>query len=186
MRNPRGMRDNVTNMTKKEFINKVTNSDSDFLGEFINILNKHKISFCIVGGLAVNAYAEPVVSLDLDVVVVVDQLTNLVRLLKQKYKVVHYPNSINIATSCSDLRIQIQTDPRYQLFIKKALMKNVLGYRLPVACIEDVLRGKVWAALDPGRRPSKRQKDLSDIQRLIETKRKLVRLVPQSLKSRLL
>jgi len=172
-------------MTKKEFINRVTNSHQNFLAEFINILKKRKISFCIIGGLAVNAYAEPVVSLDLDVVIVVDQLTGLVKLLKKKYKVVRYPNSINIATTRSDLRIQIQTDPRYQAFIKKARVKNVLGYRLPVARIEDVFQGKVWAAADKQRRPSKRQKDLGDIQRLMETKPVLVKLLTPALKKAL-
>lgn len=44
----------------------------------------------------------------------------------------------------------------------------VLGIELPVARLEDVLRGKVWAALDPASRPSKRQKDLADIARTIE------------------
>jgi hypothetical protein len=40
---------------------------------------------------------------------------------------------------------------------------------MPVARVEDVFRGKTWAALDPTRRPSKRQKDLADIARLIES-----------------
>jgi hypothetical protein len=38
-----------------------------------------------------------------------------------------------------------------------------------VASLVDVLRGKVWAYLDETRRQSKRQKDLSDIMRLVET-----------------
>lgn len=204
-------------MTKKEFLNRVSNSHQDFLAEFINILTKRKISFCIIGGLAVNAYAEPVVSLDLDLVVVVNQLTELIKLLKKKYKVVNYPNpvrshsptrpetervgkarmvaygrptsnganSINISAPRSDLRIQLQTDPRYQAFIKKARVRNVLGYRLPVARIEDVFQGKVWSASDPARRPSKRQKDLSDIQRLMETKPVLVKLLTPALKKAL-
>lgn len=37
-----------------------------------------------------------------------------------------------------------------------------------VAAIEDVLQGKVWAYLDEKRRMSKRQKDLTDIMRLLE------------------
>ena len=45
----------------------------------------------------------------------------------------------------------------------------VVGLTLPVAAIEDVLRGKIWAAQDPERRASKRQKDLADIARLLET-----------------
>jgi hypothetical protein len=39
---------------------------------------------------------------------------------------------------------------------------------LPVAHLEDVLQGKVWAAQDAQRRGSKRQKDLADIARILE------------------
>jgi hypothetical protein len=38
-----------------------------------------------------------------------------------------------------------------------------------VAGLRDVLRGKLWAYGDESRRASKRQKDLSDILRLVET-----------------
>ncbi len=172
-------------MTKKEFVRKVTNGKKDLLQEFIDILKRRKIPFCIIGGLAVNAYAEPVVSLDLDVVIIVDRLDDLLVTLRKKYKVKKYVNSINISSPFSDLRIQIQTDLRYQPFISRAVDKEVLGYRLAVARIEDVLRGKIWAAEDKTRRPSKRQKDLADILRLIEARKNLLSLIPASLKKRL-
>jgi hypothetical protein len=59
------------------------------------------------------------------------------------------------------------TDPRYAAFVSGASQREVLGLSLPVAPVEAVLQGKVWAAQDPGRRPSKRQKDLADIARLL-------------------
>jgi hypothetical protein len=74
---------------------------------------------------------------------------------------------------------------RYQDFIPKAVYRDILGYKLPVARIENVLQGKIWAALDKTRRLSKRQKDLADILRLVEAKRNLVALVPYSLKRKL-
>ena len=172
-------------MTKKEFIRKVAKEKRDLLQEFINILKKYDISFCVIGGLAVNAYAEPVVSLDLDTVIIVDRLKDLLAVLAKKYKTKKYANSINISSPFSDLRIQIQTDPRYQDFIQRAKYKDVLGYNLPVAAIEDVLQGKIWAAQDETRRASKRQKDLADILRLVETKKGLIPLIPYSLKKRL-
>jgi hypothetical protein len=61
-----------------------------------------------------------------------------------------------------------------------------LGCDLPVAAIEDVLRGKVWAAQDPERRASKRQKDLADIARLIEVAPELRAHVPAEVLARLL
>jgi len=164
---------------------RVANDKRDFLQEFVNCLREERISFCIVGGLAVNAYAEPVVSLDLDVVVPADRLKDFLALLKGKYKIKKFPNSINISAPYSDLRIQIQTDPRYQEFIGRAKDTEVLGYRLPVAAIEDVLQGKIWAVQDETRRMSKRQKDLTDILRLVETNRHLISLLPNSIRRKL-
>ncbi len=55
-----------------------------------------------------------------------------------------------------------------------------------MAKLEDVLQGKVWAAQDPARRPSKRQKDLADISRLLEAHPALRSRVPEDILSRLI
>ena len=85
----------------------------------------------------------------------------------------------------SDLRIQIQRDPRYQPFVQRAVVKNVLGYSIPVASVEDILQGKIWAAMDKERRGSKRQKDLADILRLVEAYPELDRRLPSALRRQL-
>jgi hypothetical protein len=69
--------------------------------------------------------------------------------------------------------------------VSRATERDVLGVRLPVAHIEDVLQGKVWAALDEARRPSKRQKGLADIARLLETHPHLRFRVPPEILVRL-
>ena len=172
-------------MTGKEFLKQVAHSKDDFLQSFLDLLTRQKASFCAIGGLAVNAYAEPLVSLDLDLVVVTENLEGLMPEFKKKFKIEDFANSINVSSKDSDLRIQIQTDERYQPFIKRAKKKNVLGYQIPVAAIEDVLQGKIWAAMDETRRPSKRQKDLADILRLVESKKELKDLLPRKLKVQL-
>jgi hypothetical protein len=48
------------------------------------------------------------------------------------------------------------------------------------------LRGKIWAAQDLSRRPSKRQKDLADIARLLEAYPELRDQVPKEILERLL
>jgi hypothetical protein len=83
----------------------------------------------------------------------------------------------------SDLRVQLQKDPRYQEFIARAEIHDVLGYRLSVASIEDVLAGKIWAYSDETRRASKRQKDLADIMRLIETHPELRSSLPEAVQA---
>jgi hypothetical protein len=75
----------------------------------------------------------------------------------------------------------LQTDKRYQDFIKKASVKDIMGYEMNVASLEDVLKGKVWAYSDIERRGSKRQKDLADIMRIIESFPELKSVLPESI-----
>lgn len=154
---------------------------SNFLESLIGLLTEHKIKYCVIGGQCVNAYAEPLVSLDLDLVVAVDQLLEVERLLEARFHLERFPDSLNISESGSQLRVQIQTDPRYFDFPSRAIEHDVLGLSLPVALIEDVLAGKIWTAQDPERRASKRRKDLLDIERLIEAHPRLRRQVPQQI-----
>ena len=58
-------------------------------------------------------------------------------------------------------------------------------FATPVAALADTLQGKIWAALDPDQRGSKRQKDLADIARLIEAYPHLRQQVPTELLDRL-
>ena len=106
------------------------------------------------------------------------QVSDLLRASGPDVKVETFPHSVNVGSTDSDLRIQFQTDTRYQKFLARAQRREVLGMSLPVAVVEDVLQGKVWAAEDPRRRPSKRQKDLADIARLLEARPDLRHLVP--------
>jgi hypothetical protein len=166
-------------MIGKKFLNTVANGKEDILQIFLDILNRTKTAYCIVGGLAVNAYVEPVVSLDLDVVIELKDIDKVSKeVVKKGLKVERFEHSVNLTSSKSDLRVQIQTDSRYQEFLSRASSKEVLGYKMNVASVEDVLQGKVWAYSDEKRRMSKRQKDLADIIRLIEAYPSLEQLIP--------
>ena len=137
-------------------------------------------------GQAVNACVEPVVSLDLDIAVATEDLEAAESLLRGHFNVTRFSHSVNVSLADSDLRVQLQTDPRYAPFVERASDRDVLGLSLPVAAVEDVIQGKVWAAQDPGRRPSKRQKDLADISRLLEAYPDLRSRVPQGVLDRLI
>jgi len=168
-------------MNQKTFFKGVTNGKKDIIQDIIDLLNQNNVKYCVIGGLAVNAYVEPVVSLDLDIVVVVEGLDKLIESTKDKFKIEKFPHSINLGSKDSDVRIQLQTDKRYQDFIKKASVKDIMGYEMNVASLEDVLKGKVWAYSDIQRRGSKRQKDLSDIMRIIESFPELKSILPESI-----
>ncbi len=173
-------------MTGKEFLNSLANGQSDIVQILLDIIAETASPYCIIGGLAVNAYAEPLVSLDIDIVIAVKDVPSTLRAAESRgLKVERFEHSLNITSPQSDLRIQIQTDPRYQEFIPRAELRNVLGYKLYVAGLNDVLRGKVWAYADQTRRRSKRQKDLADIMRIIEIYPRLKVKLPQSLQEEL-
>lgn len=171
-------------MTGKTFLNRVANGQTDVVALLLDLLKQTRADYCVIGGLAVNTYAEPVVSLDLDLVIVTDKVPVLCEAACSKgLKIERFEPSINLSIPGSDLRIQIQTDPRYQEFIPRAVQRTVLGYTMAVAAMEDVLRGKIWAYRDEQRRKSKRQKDLADILRVVETHPELKSQLPPELVS---
>ena len=172
-------------MTKKEFLNAISNGKADIVQTFLDVLSRSNADYCVIGGLAVNAYAEPVVSLDLDIVVAADNIETVIKAVKAHFKIQRFTHSVNLSTDKSDLRIQLQTDSRYQDFISRAAIQTLLGYKMKVASVKDVLQGKVWAYSDDQRRKSKRQKDLADISRLVEVYPSLIELLPASIRERI-
>ncbi|MBN2020609.1 MAG: hypothetical protein JW749_10350 [Sedimentisphaerales bacterium] len=173
-------------MTGKEFVRRLANGKSDIIEVFLDILSKTGSRYCLIGGLAVNAYVEPVVSLDMDVVAASENISAICKSAKERgLKVEKFEHSVNISGADSDIRIQLQEDPRYQEFIHNAKDGNVLGYRMRVAKVENVLRGKIWAYMDESRRKSKRQKDLADIFRIVEKFPKLAEALPKSIRKEL-
>lgn len=91
----------------------VATDDAGFLEQIVSLLESNGITWCVIGGQGVNAWVEPLVSLD------------------------------------------------------------------------DILQGKIWAAEDPDRRPSKRLKDITDIARLIEKYPELRTRVPSDILERI-
>jgi hypothetical protein len=173
-------------MTGKEFMNSLAKGRSDLIQILLDIIAETTSPYCVIGGLAVNAYVEPVVSLDVDIVIAVKNVEATCRAAeRQGLKVEQFEHRVNINSPQSDLRIQLQTDPRCQEFILRAELKDVLGYKMYVATLGDVLQGKVWAYADEARRRSKRQKDLADILRIIEIYPQLKARLPPSLQEEL-
>ena len=126
--------------------------------------------YCLIGGLAVNSYVEPVYTLDADLVVIASNRLNLAEHLKEQgFQIEEHAHSLNALAPGSQLRIQFTTDERYQAFLARSVEAEVLGVRVRIACLADVTQGKLWAYSDPRRRLSKRKKDELDLIRLAET-----------------
>jgi hypothetical protein len=126
--------------------------------------------YCLIGGLAVNCYVEPVYTLDADIVAIAASLPELTGYLGEQG---------------SQLRIQFTADQRYQAFLPRALYAEVLECRAKVACLADVTQGKLWAYSDPSRRLSKRKKDELDLIRLAESYPELMSLYPAELRAQI-
>jgi hypothetical protein len=163
----------------------VVSDRSDFLDRLVALLTEHGLRYCLIGGQGVNAYTDPVVSLDLDIAIELNQIPLAKSVLARHFKVEEFPHSLILSDPGSDLRLQVQTDPRYSDFVSRAKQRDVLGWMLEVADVADVLQGKVWAAGDPTRRASKRLKDYADIARILESYPELVDRVPQEIRERL-
>jgi hypothetical protein len=140
----------------------------------------------LIGGLAVNCYVEPVYALDADLVVVSSALPKLIaHLQQQSFTTETHTHSVNVAAPKSELRIQFTTDARYQDFLTRSVEADVLGTRLKVACLEDVVQGKLSAYADPARRRSRRKKDELDLIRLAEAYPQLKALYPPELRQQI-
>jgi hypothetical protein len=163
-------------MSEEEFLAALTGR-SDDLRLAIEALRATGQPFCLIGGLAVNHYVEPVVTLDADFAVA--SAAGLVGALQARgFKTETFPHSVNAQLPGSRLRLQITINSRYAVFPSRAVPARVFGVEAPVVCLEDLVQGKLWAAADQARRPSKRQKDRLDLTRLAESYPQIIPLIP--------
>ena len=172
-------------MTAQEIYDLTTNGGAGDFARVVGICSQLG-PFCLIGGLAVNCYVEPVYTLDADFVLIASSAVQLEQRLRQEGFSIHtFPHSLNAQAPKSELRIQFTTDPRYQDFPGRAEQKDVLGVRVPVAALKDIVRGKLWSYSDPQRRLSKRKKDELDLLRLAEQYPHLIELYPAELRRQL-
>lgn len=169
-------------MTESEVFESITGSGSSDFALLIGILNRHR-PWCLIGGLAVNCYVEPVYTLDADIVVVSSELAAIRQeLIEASFKVEEFSHSLNARMGGSDLRIQLTLDPRYQPFLNSTQTLKVLGHEIPVASLNDVIKGKVWAWSDKTRRVTKRKKDELDLMRILEAHPETRNLMPEQIR----
>jgi hypothetical protein len=168
-------------MTAEEVYESVTNGGASDFAAAVEIFERSG-PWCLIGGLAVNCYAEPVYTVDADFVLVAREMEKVqTALVDAGFSLQTFPHSVNARRSGSKLSLQLTTDPRYQNFLKRAERREVLGLTVPVAALKDVIQGKIWAWQDQERRLTKRKKDELDLLRLAEAHPQLAGSMPEEI-----
>ncbi len=156
-------------MTEKQFFDWQTSGGTDDVMRLVDCLERADIAWCMIGGVAVNHWAqEPMVTQDVDFVVATDAIERTVSLLEDVgFRTERFEWSINFRGQ-SKISLQVSTEDFYQEFPSRSTAADVNGILMRVASLEDTLNGKIKAWRTADRRQSKRIKDLADIARLIE------------------
>ncbi len=157
-------------MTERQFYDWQTAGGGGDVFRLIEVLERLEIPWCMIGGLAVNHWAEePLATADVDVVIAHERVEEAVEsLVAAGFEAERFQWSINLKGS-SKVSVQISTEDFYQEFPSRGTSADVHGILMRVASLKDTLAGKIAAWSDTERRPSKRQKDLLDIMRLVES-----------------
>jgi hypothetical protein len=156
-------------MMAKQFYDWQTSGGTDDVMRLVDCLERADVTWCAIGGVAVNHWAEQaMVTQDVDFVVDAEAIESTVSLLEEAgFHSERFEWSINFKGR-SAVSIQLSTEDFYRDFPSRAVAADVHGILLRVASLEDTLKGKMKAWSEPGRRQSKRLKDLADIARLVE------------------
>lgn len=172
-------------MTAAEIYDSVTNGGASDFAAVVGILDRHG-PWCLIGGLAVNCYVEPVYTVGADIVVVADKLEMVAdELTAAGFRIERFSHSLNAKKEPGALNIQFTRDLRYQPFVTRATKREVLGQSVPVADVKDIVQRNVWAWTDPQRRLSKRKKDELDLIRLGEEYPELQSQMPREIVTQL-
>ena len=172
-------------MTARQFYDWQTAGGADDVSRLVQALEAREISWCMIGGLGVNHWAlEPMATADVDLVIATEQIEAAVAaLVSTGFEARRFEWSINL-TGHSKVSAQINTNPINREFPSRAVPADVHGILMRVASLPDILTGKIAAFRDAQRRPSKRQKDLADILRLLEAHPALADTIPADVRSR--
>ena len=142
--------------------------------------------YCLIGGLAINCYVEPVYTMDADFALAAAHLEPLrQQLVALAFQVEDHPHSLNALRAGSQLHIQFTKDARYAGFPARAELRETLGLRLRVAALPDLVQAKTWAWSDPQRRLSKRKKDELDLIRIAENFPQFLPQLPDAIRRQL-
>ncbi len=166
-------------MTQRQFYDWQTLGGGKDVSRLVGALEERGISWCMIGGLAVNHWAEePMATADVDLVIAVEAHEEALDAFKSlNFSEKRFEWSINLKGT-SKVSIQVSTEAMYRDFPSRGICTEVHGILMRVASLEDTLAGKLAAFASTERRPSKKLKDLTDIARLLEAHPTLASKIP--------
>jgi hypothetical protein len=172
-------------MTGRQFYDLATHGGGNDFQAVVELLERLSIPWCLISGVAVNVYCDPLLTSDADFVVVASQLDFVCAELNGLgFAISTHRFSVNAHLPGSQLLIQFTIDPRYQDFLGRATLAEALGIQCRVAALRDLFQGKLWASADPERRPVKRFKDELDLVRIAEKYAEYLELLLPALRAR--
>lgn len=180
-------------MTEQQIYDGAVMSGTTDFAFVVEVLRRHGAGWCVIGGMAVNAYVRPVYTADLDMVVVAADLAPVLADLRAAdFRIKEFAHSINAQRRAGPaerashlLMVQFSKAAEYQGFVDRAVLRPLLGLDVPVAAPLDLAQGKLSAWGDPFRREAKRSKDESDLLRLGEEFPDVYERLPLELRARL-
>ncbi len=173
-------------MTLRQFHDWQTMGGGSDVSTLVRSLEELQIPWRMIGGLAAGHWAhEPMATADVDPVIAAGGIEDAVTSLKAAgFSEERFDRSIGMKGQ-SRVSIRISTEDLYGELPSRSAPAVVHGILMRVAGLGNALKGKIAAYSDPARRPGKRQKDLTDLSRLIEAHPQPASPLPQSIIDRL-
>ena len=137
-------------MTEKQFFDWQTDGGTDDVMRLVNCLEKADVAWCVIGGIAVNHWAEqPMVTQDVDFVVTSGSIEKTVAALETDgFIAERFDWSINFKGQ-SAVSLQLSTENFYRDFTSRSFPGDVHGILMRVSSLEDTLNGKIKAWMEP-------------------------------------
>ena len=137
-------------MTSKQFFDWQTRGGTDDVMQLVDCLERADVSWCAIGCVAVNHWAdEPMVTQDVDFVVAAD-VDRAMSLLEQAgFQLERFEWSVNFKGR-SKVSLQLSSEAFYREFPARAVPADVHGMLMRVASLPDTLAGKIKAWSEPG------------------------------------
>ena len=171
-------------MSSLAFWKAVVADKSNFLERVIALLESSGFPYCVIGGVAVNAYAEVAITKYFDVSVRSNDFAAVVEKLHAQFEISTDETETTIfRTAGSGLEVRVfVAKPGWGARPKSCQRMDVCGLQLPVASSDATARFWAERASDIRLRKSHRAIEIYHLARLVEASPELLPLIPDTVR----